>query len=51
MKQVIIFEVPIYSMKEDIFNNRWKNYFQNNFSNVNNGIYKRCIFSNECLEV
>lgn len=38
MKQVIIFEVPIYSMKEDIFNNRWKNYFQNNFSNVNKEI-------------
>ena len=38
MKQVRIFEVPIYSMKEDIFNNRWKNYFQNNFSNVNKEI-------------
>ena len=38
MKQVIIFEVPIYSMKEDIFNNRQKNYFQNNFSNVNKEI-------------
>ncbi len=38
MKQVRIFEVPIYSMKEDIFNNRWKNYFKNNFSNVNKEI-------------
>lgn len=38
MKQVRIFEVPIYSMKEDIFNNRWKNYFENNFSNVNKEI-------------
>ncbi len=38
MRQVKIFEIPIYSMKEDIFNNRWKNYFQNNFSNVDKEI-------------
>lgn len=38
MKQVRIFELPIYSMKEDIFNNRWKNYFENNFSNVSKEI-------------
>lgn len=31
MNQVKIFEIPIYSMKKETFDNRWKSYFKNNF--------------------
>lgn len=38
MKQVKIFEIPIYSMKKETFDNRWKSYFKNNFNNLDKEI-------------
>ena len=45
MSEIKIIEIPIYSMKEKIFDKKWKKFFDNNFGeNENYNDIKRCYF-------